>query len=251
MIIDQLPLRSSPALGDETVTEYGTTLYKTTWTAIKNLFNANTSPSDIGAASTANVQFAFFDSVDDLGLTVGSATIAGAVTALTAKNSGRATLRCPASNFASAQLPPVTNPIGTVEISLVGSGSYADIRFYSRLSSAEDWRMYTDASGSPTGTWLRVLTGPQFQIKSYSKSITVSANSGLTVSASDLSISEITGYSPVAIVGITTGNAGILIRSFNAAVTGNVCFVRNVTGSEASGTLTFYMLFARSDMIST
>lgn len=193
-----------------------------------------------------NIKYKFYNSVADLGLTAGSATIAGALSAL----GQYSILRTPTtSSFASNQLPPITSQIGIVEIIKTSTNNFAEIRFYGRQSTYGDWRMYTDSNGNPTGTWLKVQNGTLFRTETYSMSVTVNANAGLTVSASDLISSVPSGYTAVAIAGITTGNAAIVIRSFNATTSGNVVFLRNVTGSSASGTLNVYMLFARDDTI--
>ena len=95
-----------------------------------------------------DVQFRFYDSVDDLGLTVGSATISGAVTALIARAPAR--LFCNSSAFAGAEVP---NQYGEVEIVTLAANRVA-IWFYGQTSLYPDRRMYL-LDGTPTGTWVK------------------------------------------------------------------------------------------------
>lgn len=105
------------------------------------------SASDVGAVSTSEVQYKMYDSVTDLGLTSGSATISGAVTALIAKSPAR--LFCNSSDFASTEVP---NQYGEVEIVALATYRVA-IWFYGQTSTYPDRRMYL-SNGTPTGTWV-------------------------------------------------------------------------------------------------
>lgn len=90
--------------------------------------------------------------VTDLGLTVGSATIAGAYSALQPKQM----LLAPASDFSVGELPLVGgNRIndGCIEI-FKGDGSAGWIEFHGRQVSVGDFRMFFDSSTVPTGTWI-------------------------------------------------------------------------------------------------
>ena len=95
-----------------------------------------------------DVAFKVFDSVSDIGLTVGSAEISDAVTALIARAPAR--LFCNSSDFASAEVP---NQYGEVEIVALAANRVA-IWFYGQTSAYPDQRMYLYNS-VPTGTWVK------------------------------------------------------------------------------------------------
>lgn len=91
-------------------------------------------------------------SVSDLSLTVGSATIADAYSALQANQM----LLSPASDFAVGELPLVEASRvndGCVEI-FKGDNSAGWIEFHGRQASVGDFRMFFDSSTVPTGTWV-------------------------------------------------------------------------------------------------
>ena len=103
------------------------------------------SPDGDGDVSTA------VGSVEDLGLTSGSATIADAYTALLDKQ----VLICPATDFAVGELPLSggnRQTDGSVEI--VKGGTDGWIEFHGRQSSVGDFRMFFTSSDVPSGTWL-------------------------------------------------------------------------------------------------
>lgn len=105
----------------------------------------------IGADGDGDVP-ATVGSVTDLGLTAGSATIAGAYSALQAKQM----LVCPASDFTTTELPLLSGnrlTDGTIEI-VKGDGTDGWIEFHGRLVSVGTYRMYFDSSDVPTGKWL-------------------------------------------------------------------------------------------------
>jgi hypothetical protein len=92
-------------------------------------------------------------SVSDLGLTVGSATISDAYTALLDKQ----VLICPASDFAVGELPLFggnRQTDGTIEI--VKGGTDGWIEFHGRQSSVGEYRMCFTSSDIPSGTWVRI-----------------------------------------------------------------------------------------------
>lgn len=91
-------------------------------------------------------------SVEDLGLTVGSATIAGAYAALLPKQ----VLICPASDFAVGELPlsggnRLTD--GSIEI-VKGSDGWIE---YHANQDGFDYKMPFTSSHSPSGTWVQLL----------------------------------------------------------------------------------------------
>ena len=103
---------------------------------------------DEGKLDKADVQYKVYDSVKDMGLVQGSATIAGAVTALIARSPAR--LFCNSSDFANAEVP---NQYGEVEIVALAANRVA-IWFYGQTSANPDRRMYL-LNGTPTGTWVK------------------------------------------------------------------------------------------------
>ena len=95
------------------------------------------------------VQFAVYDSVADLGLTVGSATIAGAWAAMAGQN---AMLLCNATEFTSSSVPATA---GNIMIYRLASNSQRGIiRFAFRVSGDGEYAMGIGTDGMPLGTWL-------------------------------------------------------------------------------------------------
>lgn len=106
------------------------------------------SASDVGAVSTDDVQFKIYNSVEDLGLTSGSATIAGALTALPENG----ILICAAGGFSSSAVP---NIYGTIELKKITTARPV-VQFWGRSESNGDWRMFCDNNGTPSGAWIKV-----------------------------------------------------------------------------------------------
>ena len=127
--------------------------------------HAMPSASDVGALTEDDVNYKIYNSVTDLGLTSGSATIAGAYAAL----SDNQMLICTSDEFASGQTPT----IGQVEIVKPSLAWRGRINFYGKDSSNGDYRMFLTGSQEPSGTWVSVYTGAVQQS-------TVSAASGIT-----------------------------------------------------------------------
>lgn len=96
------------------------------------------------------VDFRVYDSVADLGLTVGSATITEVWSALSANE----ILICEANNFTTST-GGVPSTLGAVEIihSFNGRGS---ITFYGKEAGNADYRMYLNSSNVPTEDWVRM-----------------------------------------------------------------------------------------------
>ena len=97
-------------------------------------------------------QIRIYNSVTSLGLTSGSATIAGAYSALAANE----LLICPAAEFASGQRPYNT---GIVEIiKRYNDGSAGSIRFLGLSAVQGDYRMFISGSSPfvPTGEWVSI-----------------------------------------------------------------------------------------------
>ena len=92
-------------------------------------------------------------SVSDLGLTVGSATISNAYTALASKQ----VLICPASDFAVGELPlSGGNRLTDGSIEIVKGGTDGWIQYHARQDGA-DYKMPFTSSDVPSGTWVQLL----------------------------------------------------------------------------------------------
>ena len=92
-------------------------------------------------------------SVEDLGLTSGSATIADAYTALLPKQ----VLICPASDFAVGELPQSGgNRLTDGSIEIVKGGTDGWIQYHARQDGA-DYKMPFTSSHIPSGTWVQLL----------------------------------------------------------------------------------------------
>ena len=56
-----------------------------------------------------------------------------------------------------------------------------------------------------------------------------------------------TGYTLLGVVGVSTGNAGIVVQTVKRTTSTNVeCYFRNVFGSQLSTTAEIYALFVKS-----
>lgn len=117
----------------------------TTWARADHV-HAMPSAADVGALTSNDVNYKIYNSVTDLGLTSGSATIAGAVSAM----ADNTILICNATDFAASETPHTT---GAVEIKKLISVRTA-IFFYGKDGASGDWRMFCDIdTGVPTGKW--------------------------------------------------------------------------------------------------
>lgn len=106
------------------------------------------SASDVGAVSTADVEYKIYNSVTDVGLTRGSATIVGAWNALTAPG----VLLAPATDFSSTEVP---NANGNLEIVRTGVGVGGWVYYHGNGTQHGDYRMYI-SGGVPSGTWVNI-----------------------------------------------------------------------------------------------
>ena len=131
--------------------------------------HAMPSAADVGALTSDDVNYKIYNSVTDIGLTSGSATIAGAWTAMP----DASILICTASDFSQSETPTSGNYLGTIEITKLDVNR-SFIQAFGKTDSAADYRMFCDAAtGAPTGTWVPVYTGAV-------QSSTCTAASGIT-----------------------------------------------------------------------
>ena len=107
---------------------------------------------DFFADGYSGNQWKMYTSVAQLGLTAGSATIAGAFSAMPANS----ILICQTDNmFASGELP--SGFYGNVEIvKQLISGARSYIYAYGKLDTMNDYRMHLTTNNSVTGTWVRL-----------------------------------------------------------------------------------------------
>lgn len=156
-------------------------------------------PAAIGAVSTTDVQYKIYNSVTDLGLTSGSATIAGAYAAMPTYS----ILLCQQGDFATSELPLSGAWYGQIEIIKMtsGGGSF----FAHGVTTYGDFRMYLGSGNVPSGTWVNETNSGSFVIQR------VNQNDGAAVSipgylSSNFSVAK-AGYKPIGIAGFSAGNS--------------------------------------------
>lgn len=144
-----------------------------------------------------------FDTVGDLGLTVGSATISGAVSALL--NNAPAMLCCDSGDFGQSAVP---SQYGVVEIVAIAANRIF-INFYGQTGPVGDYRMFL-SDGSPSGVWVRdglfsaeyTASNLTNKVGTFDTGSTVLKRSGNTVAFSFLStgVSVTTSWATIATV---------------------------------------------------
>lgn len=105
--------------------------------------------TQIGAVSTSDVQYKLYNSVTDIGLTSGSATIAGAWSAMPEQS----VLIAGAGEFASSARPSAS-AWGQIEI-VKNSATNGYIEHHGLNDTIGDYRMFLNSSYVPSGTWVR------------------------------------------------------------------------------------------------
>jgi len=103
--------------------------------------------ADLGAVSTDDVKWKIYDTVEDIGLTVGSATISSVLTAMVNKT----ILIAPANHFASTEVPSVYGYVEIVRYDI----TKVSIEFHGKESPNGIWYMFITSTGVPTGRWIR------------------------------------------------------------------------------------------------
>ena len=84
----------------------------------------------------------------------------------------------------------------------------------------------------------------------YTYSVTVPANSEVVITGADFGITEIVGYSIVAINRFNTGSVGLMCRQISPSYSGNVMAVVNITNSPITRTVTVGFVFAKTNFVS-
>lgn len=176
--------------------------------------------------------FRMFSSVTYLGLTSGSATIAGAYSAMATQSM----LICPAGEFTDAP-----NVYGTVEMVKVGA-SRGYIRFWGKGLDNGEYRMYLSVNNVPTGTWVRET---EIQYKDYTMSVSLSGKTYTAVTNSNITVP--TGFMIINIV-LWTGSTVSLRNDVAMFVTNygnhNGFLFFNNNSSAQSGTVTLRVFYA-------
>ena len=163
--------------------------------------HAMPSASDVGAADADDVQYKLYDSVTDLGLTSGSATIAGAWTAMP----DASILICTASDFATSETPTSGSYLGTIEITKLDANR-AFVQAFGKTDSAGDYRMFCDsATGSPSGTWFPASSAVLTTTPSISNGSYESTSYGIAKSGSIVTVGVITNNTAVTTSWATVG----------------------------------------------
>lgn len=122
---------------------YGDTL-PSSGTEGQIFFKSITTPS-----GSANMDYAMYNSVTDVGLTSGSATIVAAAAAMPMNSY----LICPANEFDSTSVPSL---YGHIEILIPGAVTRMSVLFRGKEASNGDYRMFVNSSGVPDGTWHKI-----------------------------------------------------------------------------------------------
>ena len=86
-----------------------------------------------------------------------------------------------------------------------------------------------------------------YKIVSYSHSYTVSANGSVALTADDMGASTPSGYAPVAITLVGSGNSNVAIRYANASATGsnNMVGLKSVSSSSITASASVSILYLR------
>lgn len=243
--------------------EVGLTRTYTMYTADGTPVGSFSVTDGAGAVSTVNGiapdgegnVLAVVTSVEDLGLTVGSATIAEAYSALAVSQ----ILFAPATDFAVGELPLVSGTrqtYGTVEIiKATSDGSRGRINFYGKEAGNKDFRMYLASNNVPSGTWVAEITPSD--MNSFFGVTTISRN--VTVPASD-AVSNFTitgtaaGWVPIALAGWEVNNDRSTFANVNDLYISNrgngtvtvTMSIRNLSATASTWGVVVYILWRKN-----
>lgn len=197
---------------------------------IKHVTLPNGDTHDIKDATIRDeVQYKIYDSVEDLGLISGSATVAGAWSAM----SDGSILICQASEFSSTETP---NPYGIIEIIRFNT-SRGKILFYGKELPDGDYRMYL-VDNAPSGTWVKNVAPVVQKFTSASQTLAAGGEGHVTINVAK------TGYTPVGIIGITgSGNSGLYVTDFYIDGTTATLWYRNPGTASKTFTYTITVLY--------
>ena len=99
-------------------------------------------------------------------------------------------------------------------------------------------------------TAIRNILNDAIITRYYSKTITVAGGANAYLTASDLGISAISGYTPIAIKAVYGGHPNLLVFQAVAATSGNVMGVKSVATGELSGkTVAIQIVFVKNSLL--
>lgn len=132
---------------------------------------------------------------------------------------------------------------------------YTHWEFISHSSGNEYARTFSLIDADWVNSWKTLGTPFDiFQIKTYTYAYSnIAAAGSLNVTATNLGISTPTGYTPLAAQQVSSGNGNVVARTWDVTATGSTAAValRNVATSAQSGTVTFKVVYVKSDSITT
>ena len=192
-----------------------------------------------------NSDYTIYDSVTDIGLTSGSATIAGAYSAMP----NNSILLCSLGEFSSDQRP-LNYTSSIIEIFKGEDGSHSWIEAKGDTSGYSDYRMFF-SSGVPTGTWVKQMTETDINglLSVTTKQINISSLASGGVVDTSVSVAR-SGYTVIGVVGTSRGGTGNTQLNIGRMYTsGNTLYysVRNLSsGSLSNVSMTYYILYRKN-----
>lgn len=198
---------------------------------IKHITLPNGDTHDLKDASIRDeVQFKIYDSVTDLGLTSGSATILGAFDAM----ENGSILITPASEFSSTEVPH-TN--GVVQIVKRQNG-YSYTTYYALTTSVGDHRKFI-SGGKPSGDWKRLTP----KLSSYT--IGTSSMPSIAAGSTEGVTSSVDWPGSDAFIYVTyPGSTGlVVVNTFESS--GKIRFsLRNITSNTVTPSTLYFKVIA-------
>ena len=149
-------------------------------------------------------------------------------------------------------LTPEQKADGTLRAISDASTSIGDIDNVNITSAADgDALIYDSTSGKWVNTSLNSATSPLFYWKNYTcTQASVAANTSVNMSKTDFSITDVSGYTPIAMRRIGVSKEGFEITSYNAAGSSAVLSVKNNTSAAiANTTFTIAIIYIKSDFL--
>lgn len=162
----------------------------------------------------ASVEFDMYDSVADLGLTVGSATISQAWSAMAGKD---AILMCNATDFASSSIPSTAGNI--MMYRLASHPLRGIIRYFARAPVVGDYAMEIDTNGNASGKWTPLPVGQHAQLsQNQTATFVILGNLGVLFygRGSEKYAAIITYWDSSPLVLVSSGTAPLITKSSNS-----------------------------------
>ena len=149
-------------------------------------------------------------------------------------------------------LTPEQKADGTLRAISDATTSIGDIDNVNISSVADgDALVYDSSSSKWVNTSLNSTTSPLFYWKNYTcTQASVAANTSVNMSKTDFSITDVSGYTPIAMRRIGVSKEGFEITSYNAAGSSAVLSVKNNTSAAiANTTFTIAIIYIKSDFL--